>query len=191
MTRRIGPGVRRDDGSHGPRFPDRPVRRFRSGDDPPDVLRLRHFRRWYQLRAGTAQWAISARRRANHSALRGRGLKTVSIPDPNQDRHRRLLLGIAGPAVRRSGGIDGVGEGCAGRRRARGVEKATQGEEGGQEESGKAQGLAVVIARSSCDEAIQFWALDCFAALAMTEKPHATWLWISAVYSGSASQITR
>ena len=36
---------------------------------------------------------------ADHSAIRGGRLETVSVPDPRQDRDRQLLLGIAGAAV--------------------------------------------------------------------------------------------
>ncbi len=35
-------------------------------------------------------------------AIRGGGIKAVSVSDPRQDHHRRLLLAIAGAAVRRT-----------------------------------------------------------------------------------------
>ena len=77
-----------------------------------------------------ARRALSARRRADHSAVRGGGLKTVSVPDPRQDGDGQLVLAIAGAAVRRSRGFDGLGEGLAGCGAARGVAQAAEGEEG-------------------------------------------------------------
>ena len=35
----------------------------------------------------------------DHSAIRGGGLKAVSVSDPSQDRHGRLILAVAGAAV--------------------------------------------------------------------------------------------
>ena len=60
-------GRRRCDSSsrraaHGPRIPDRPVRRFRPGHHPPDVFRLRHLRRRHQFRAGAARRPVLPRR---------------------------------------------------------------------------------------------------------------------------------
>ena len=48
--------------SDGPRFPDRPVCRFRPGHHPQDVFRLRHFRRRHQFRARAAGGALFPRR---------------------------------------------------------------------------------------------------------------------------------
>ena len=70
-----------------------------------------------------------ARRRADHSAVRGGGLKAVSVSNPGQDRDRQLVLAAAGTAVRRSRGFDGLGEGVAGRGATRGVAQAAEGEE--------------------------------------------------------------
>ena len=68
--------------SHGPRFPDRPVRGLRAGDDPPDVFRVRDLRRRHQFCDGAARWSLFPRRRTNHPAIRGRGIKAVPVPDP-------------------------------------------------------------------------------------------------------------
>ena len=116
----------------GPRIPDRPVCRFRPGHHPPDVFRLRHFRRRHQFRAGAARRALFPRRRADHSAIRGRGLEAVFVSDPRQNRHGELVLAIAGAAVRRFRGAGRVGEGGAGRRAARRVAQAAEGAEGGE-----------------------------------------------------------
>ena len=97
---------------------------FRPGDDPPDVLRLRHFRRWHQFRARAARRALSARGRTDHSAVRGGGLKAVSVSNSGQDRHGQLVLAAARAAVRRSGGTDRLGEGGIGGGAARSLAQA-------------------------------------------------------------------
>ena len=52
----------------------------------------------------------------------------------DQDRHRELVLAIAGAAVRRSRGTGRLGEGGAGRGAARGAAQAAEGAQGGEAE---------------------------------------------------------
>ncbi len=75
--RRMGPGSRPGRQNDGPRFPDRSVRRFWPGHDPPDVFRFWHFRRRHQLRAGVASGSVFPRRRGDDSAVRGGGVATI------------------------------------------------------------------------------------------------------------------
>ena len=67
-----------------------------------------------------------ARRRTDHSAVRGGRLKAVSVSDPGQDGHRQFVLAAAGAAVRRSRGFDRLGEGVAGGSPARGIAQAAE-----------------------------------------------------------------
>ena len=58
------------------------------------------------------------------------GSNAVPVSDPGQDRHGELVLAIAGAAVRRSGGTDGLGEGGIGGGATRGAAQAAEGAEG-------------------------------------------------------------
>src|SRR6202022_262020 len=73
-----------------------------------------------------------------HPSSRDGGGKAVSVSNQNQDRHGRLLLAAAGAAVRRSAGIDGVGEDSPGGGAARSTPQSSKGsqarEEGGQKD---------------------------------------------------------
>ena len=173
----IPPGQGRDDGwRDGPRIPDRPVCRFRSGHHPPDVLRLRHFRRRHQFRAGAARRALFPRRRRDHSAIRGRGLKAFSVSDPRQDRHGELLLAIAGAPVRRFRRAGAWARAAHGRRAARRVTQAAAGAKKQAAKTGRGQKAGGQKAESR------------EAKAAGVRPPGCA---VSAAYSGSTSQITR
>ena len=121
---------------HGPRIPDRPVRRFRP---------RRPSERCSPATASPPTASISRWPCARGLFFRA---DEVTIPDfeaegskpfqyrPAPRRAGEFLLAIAGAPVRRFRGTCAMGEGGARRRPARGDEEAAEGEEGG-EEGGK------------------------------------------------------
>ena len=61
--------------------------------------------------------------------VRGGRVDAVPVSDAGQDRHGQLVLAVAGPAVRRSGRADGLGEGGIGGGATRGAAQAAEGAE--------------------------------------------------------------
>ena len=72
--------------------------------------------------------SLFPRRRTDHSAIRGGGIEAVSVSTENdgEDRHRQLVLAIAGAAIRRFRGVGCLGEGVFGCGAARGAPQASK-----------------------------------------------------------------
>ena len=145
-------------------------------------------------------WSLFPRRRSDHSAVRGGGLKAVSVSNPGQDRHGELVLAIAGAPVRRSGGTGALGEGGTGSGAARSVAQARRRLKASVRAKATARRPSSKAMRAGARRKVTASAVAAKTAAtaklrqtpsAVTSARQATWLWVSAAYSGSTSQITR
>ena len=100
-----------------------------------------------------------------------------------KSRVGQFLLAIAGAAVRRHRGIERLGEGSAGCRAARGGEKRPKARAAEVGKPARKTPAKKKAARREDDGQSE--------SARKRESGYATWLWVSAAYSGSTSQITR